>query len=189
MRVLRSERLRMTPVTAGNADILWRVLQQPGLRDYQDLPNLGMSAFRDLVSRRPKELRLGVAGRFEWIVFRHGGRRAIGWVSLRIAEREPGVAEIGYTILSEARGNGLATEAVRALITEAFERAGVDRVRAYCVEANAPSRRLLMRLGFRPDGILHHGASVSGRTVDVLSHVMDRSSQSSEKSMEMPAFA
>lgn len=179
----------MTPVTVDNAALLWQVLQQPDLRTYQDLPNLDEAAFRDLVSRRPKCLRPGARGRFEWLLFRYGGRRAIGWVSLRIAEREPRIAEIGYSIVREARGSGFATEAVRRLVAEAFESAALERVRAYCLEENAPSRRLLSRLGFRPDGILHHGASVSGRTVDVLSHVMDRSSHRSEKSIEMPAFA
>lgn len=179
----------MTPVTAENARVLWHVLQQPDLRAYQDLPNLGATAFSELVARRPKELRPGSAGRFEWIVFRHGGRRALGWVSLRLAEREPRVAEIGYSILREARGQGVATEAVHTLIGEAFQSADLERVRAFCLAENAPSRRLLSRLGFRADGVLHHGASVSGRTVDVLAHVMDRASFHSEKSMEIPAFA
>ena len=47
---------------------------------------------------------------------------------------------------------------------------------------------LLDRLGFAYEGILPHGATVSGHPVDVLTHRLERESwRQSENSIEMPA--
>lgn len=188
MRSLRTLRLRLVPVTVQNAGSLWNILQQPDLRTYQDLPNLGVDAFTEMVSRRPKVLRHGASGRFEWLVFAPHGRKPAGWVSLRVAERDLKTGEIGYSIVREFRGQGIASEAVAALLDEAFEQAALSRINAYCVPENQPSRRLLQRLGFRFEGILPHGATVSGHTVDVLMHRMEREAwRQSGNSMVMPA--
>jgi len=189
MRTIRTQRLRLVPVTAQNAAVLWRVLQAPDLRTYQDLPNLSAGAFRAMVVSRPKRLRPGAVGRFEWIVYLHRMRRPAGWVSLRLSERDD-AGEIGYTIVREFRRRGLATEAVRSLLEEAFSRAKIDRVSAYCVPSNQPSRDVLTRLGFREGALVHNGASVAGKAVDVLHHVLSRRDWiQSAKTIEIPASA
>ncbi|MHB1551071.1 MAG: GNAT family N-acetyltransferase [Vulcanimicrobiaceae bacterium] len=174
MRTLRTPRLRLVPVTQRNAAELWQVLQQPDLRAYQDLPSVGAATFEGMVGRRPRCLTEGAVGRFEWLVYMQRSRRALGWVSLRVSAGEPGAAEIGYSVVREFRARGIATEAVSALIDEGFASAGLSLVRAYCVPENQASRRVLERLGFTRESVLARGASVSGRPVDVLSHVMVR---------------
>lgn len=190
MQQIRTSRLRLTPVTAQNASALWRVLQQPDLRTYQDLPNVGAAAFAQMVAKRPRRLEPGTAGRFEWLVYVHGTRRAVGWVSLRVTERDARSGEIGYSIVREFRGRGIATEAVRALLPQAFAAAGLERVRAYCLPENTASRRLLERVGFVREELLAHGATIGGRPVDVLAHVLERERwRQSGNSIEMPASA
>ncbi len=145
-----------------------------------------------MVSKRPKALRPGASGRFEWLVYLQGGRSPLGWLSLRVSERGLRAGEIGYSVMREHRDRGIATEAVRALVDEAFQQGEVERLSAYCVPENAASRRVLDRLGFRDAGLVHHGASVGGQPVDVLHHVMDRgewSRRQSANSIEMPASA
>jgi ribosomal-protein-alanine N-acetyltransferase len=188
MRTVRTLRLRLVPVTVDNAAALWNVLQQPDLRTYQDLPNVGAVAFAEMVAKRPKMLRHGASGRFEWLVYPQQSHKPAGWISLRIADRDLDTGEIGYSIVREFRGQGIASEAVTALLDEAFEQAQLSRLNAYCVPENQPSRRLLERLGFRFDGVLPHGATVSGHTVDVLMHRMERETwRQSGNSIVMPA--
>ena len=176
-------------MTLQNAAVLWRLLQAPDLRVFQDLPNLSEGAFRGMVGSRPERLRAGAVGRFEWLVYLHRMRRPAGWVSLRLAERDD-AGEIGYTIVREFRRRGFATEAVRALVHEAFTRAQLDRISAYCVPNNQPSRKVLGRLGFREGALVHNGASVAGRAVDVLHHVIARRDWlQSAKTIEIPASA
>ncbi len=190
MRTIRTQNLRLTPVTTQNADALWRILQQPDLRAYQDLPNVGNAAFVQMVARRPRRLVPGETGRFEWLIYARGVRKALGWVSLRVPERDRATGEIGYSIVRESRGRGIASEAVRALIDESFESAALERLRAYCLAENAASRRVLERIGFTNDGVLPHGASVNGRVVDVLSHVFRREHwRHSGKTIEISASA
>lgn len=189
MRILRTSRLRLTPVTTQNAAVLWRVLQAPDLRSFQDLPNLRVGAFTALVRGRPRCLQAGAVGRFEWLVYLHRVRRPVGWVSVRLSERDA-AAEIGYTIVREFRNQGIATEAVRALLEEAFERANVERVSAYCIPKNRSSRRVLSRLGFREGALVRSGASVGGHPVDVLHYILGRGHWiQSAKTIEISASA
>jgi ribosomal-protein-alanine N-acetyltransferase len=174
MRRLRTRRLRLEPVTPANAATLWSVLQAPNLRDYQDLPGLSLEQFTAAVAERPPALRAGAAGRFEWLVYRREGSDAIGWVSLRIAERTRSTAEIGYSIVRDYRGQGLASEAVAALIEEGFRNAGLHRIRAYCVPGNLSSRGVLRNNGFEDDGVLPHGATLAGQPVDVIAYTLER---------------
>lgn len=188
MRTLRTPRLRMVPVTVENARVLWTILQQPDLRTYQDLPSVSAPVFAEMVGRRPKNLRAGATGRFEWLIYPAHTRRAAGWVSLRIAERDTASGEIGYSVIRDHRGRGVATEAVRAVIEAGFEDAGLSRINAYCVPENAPSRRVLERAGFSYEGVLPHGATVGGTPVDVLMHRLEREAWlQSGNSTVMPA--
>jgi RimJ/RimL family protein N-acetyltransferase len=168
--------------------VLWDVLQEPDLRDFQDLPDLDVSQFERTVASRPRRLQTSVAGRFEWLIYfaRSGEGRPdgvpLGWVSLRIAERTPTTAEIGYSVVRAYRERGIATEAVAALVGEGFDQADLRLVRALCVPENRASRAVLRRIGFRDEGVVRHGATVQGQAVDVVAHNIDRESWESRKS-------
>lgn len=188
MRALQTKRLCLTPVTVRNAQILWKILQAPNLRRFQDLPTVGIGTFIAMVGKRPKRLDPQATGRFEWLVLINQENSVAGWVSLRLSEREPTIGEIGYSLLAEFRGRGIAAEAVRELVNEAFREAKLRAVRAYCVPENTDSRRLLERVGFEPDGVMPHGASVRGEPVDVLSYAIQRRGwNQSGKTIEIPA--
>jgi [ribosomal protein S5]-alanine N-acetyltransferase len=174
MRTIRTGRLRLDPVTAGNAAVLWEILQGPELRDYQDLPDVNRTQFLRIVGARPTRLGTGSTGRFEWLVHYAGGSEALGWVSLRIAESNRFAAEIGYSVVSAHRGRGVATEAVGALVDEGFRRARLREIRAFCLPENQASRAVLRRVGFVDEGVLQHGATVGGKPVDVILHSLER---------------
>jgi [ribosomal protein S5]-alanine N-acetyltransferase len=186
MRVIRSERLRLVPVTPANARVLWDVLQEPDLRDYQDLPDVALVQFQRTVAMRPNRLDQGASGRFEWLIeFDTADSRQLGWVSLRIGERSTFTGEIGYSVVAAFRNRGIAREAVEALIEESFRRAKLRRVRAYCVPENASSRAVLRRIGFEDEGILPSGATVNGQPVDVISYAMERERWQELKTREL----
>ena len=174
MRTLVSERLRLVPVTSQNAETLWKVLQQPGLREFQDLPDANLAQFRRMVAARPAKLEAGAWGRFEWLIYLEGIDEPVGWASLRVGERATSSAEIGYSVVENFRGRGIATEAVLAIAAEAFAHVRLRKLRAYCVPENASSRAVLASAGFHEDGVLPHGATVGGEPVDVLGYVLDR---------------
>ena len=176
MRTIRTARLRLVPVTPENAATLWHVLQGPDLREFQDLPDVDPAELARIVGARPKRFSPGAVGRFEWLLLPAAvdGGDPLGWVSLRIAESKRSTAEIGYSVVSDRRGRGIATEAVAALIEEGFRHGRLREIRAYCLPQNVGSLRVLRRLGFMDDGMLAHGATVQGRPVDVRAHSLSR---------------
>lgn len=64
---------------------------------------------------------------------------------------EDGTAEIGYSVVPEARGLGFATEAVRLLRAWGL-RSGASRIVAHTTPANVASVTVLLRSGFVEDG-------------------------------------
>ena len=76
----------------------------------------------------------------------------IGIAGYKGAPDLAGTVEIGYSVLGRFQGQGLATEAVRALLDQAARHPAVQRVIAETLPSLAPSIRLLERLGFLPAG-------------------------------------
>jgi [ribosomal protein S5]-alanine N-acetyltransferase len=175
VRTIQTGRLHLVPVTPVNAGVLWELLQEPDLRDYQDLPDVDRAQFLRVVSARPSRLAPGVIGRFEWLLhYCVGDGDPLGWVSLRIAEPNRTSGEIGYSVTRAHRGRGIATEAVSALLEEGFRRGRLLVIRAYCLPENLSSRAVLRHNGFDDEGTLPRGATVQGKPVDVIVHTLDR---------------
>jgi [ribosomal protein S5]-alanine N-acetyltransferase len=174
MNELRTARLTLAPVDPHNARELWRVLAFPDLRRFQDIPRVRVEEFERQVRARPRTLGARVPGRFEWLVRGELPLGAIGWISLRVNDRTPDVGEVGYSLIEAARGRGYATEALGAVIDEAFACAELNEVQACCVPENASSRAVLDLTGFREGRIVRGGATIRGRNVDVMLYTMHR---------------
>lgn len=87
-----------------------------------------------------------------WTITLHGDDRAIGFVGAG-EKRQGQVSEIGYLLVREAWGRGIAQEAVAAVIDQLFAE-GQRRVFADTDPDNIASNMLLERLGFQREGLL-----------------------------------
>ncbi len=79
--------------------------------------------------------------------------RLIGLVGL--TPQEAGtqqIFELGYVFDEDMHGQGFATEACKAILERAFDELDAKKVVAGTAAINAPSRRLLERLGFVKTG-------------------------------------
>jgi ribosomal-protein-serine acetyltransferase len=80
---------------------------------------------------------------------------AVGGTGFYQLDRESHQAEIGYWLRPSRRGEGLAAEMVRALITWSFLPAsrgwGLRRLEIFCAASNRASRRIPERLGLRQE--------------------------------------
>ncbi len=175
MIALTTDRLRLDPVRIENARALWAVLQQPSLREFQDIPRTSFEEFERQVRARPTSLAGRLVGRFEWLILERSSMAAAGWVSLRVHDRSPGSGEIGYSLLEAFRGRGYATEALRGVLDETFRQSELNELHAACVPANLRSRAVLDRVGFREVRTMQNGALVRGRRVDVVTYEIMRS--------------
>ncbi|MFY1586612.1 GNAT family N-acetyltransferase [Micromonospora sp. WMMD734] len=78
----------------------------------------------------------------------------VGGCALIHDEPATGQAMIGYSLLPEARGRGLATRAVRLLAGWAFDQVGLARLWAGTAPWNTASQRVLDRAGFHREGVM-----------------------------------
>ena len=100
---------------------------------------------KEMASRAPGEPK----GWVQLSVLEREGEGLVGDVGLSPAEGEPGVIKIGYTIAPAFQGQGLATEAVGALVAYAFDTLRADVVRAFASAENVPSIRVAEKVGMR----------------------------------------
>ena len=82
-----------------------------------------------------------------WAVIARENGSLAGWVALHVDDN--GTGELGYRFFRAVWGHGYATEAARALICDAFERVGVERIIARTMAANTRSRRVMEKLAMR----------------------------------------
>jgi len=77
-----------------------------------------------------------------------------GAIDLHDLNRVNDVAAIGYWLGESFGGRGVMTRAVRAVAERAFRYEGVHRLEILAAAANAPSRAVAERAGFRLEAIL-----------------------------------
>ena len=157
-RVL-AERVEMRQVPVGLA----RILADPeaddrGSRSWASgypLPGTRAAA-RNLVQQAEAAGDGGDGGDGRWgmfeIILRESGE-VIGDIGFHGPPDEAGTVEIGYGVVEQYRGRGLAGEAAVAICRLAWSRPGVTRIIARTGEENAASAGVLRHAGFREDGI------------------------------------
>ena len=83
---------------------------------------------------------------------------------------QTGEIEIGWWLAKAYWGRGLATEAARCALADAFERVGLQRVVAIAREANRASTRIMEKLGMQFEKRMEH------RGVKVVLYAVERDS-------------
>ena len=74
----------------------------------------------------------------------------------------------GYELARHAHGQGYMSEALRAIFSWAFDKMEVDRIEAQVHPLNAPSLKLLKRLGFVEEGLLREAGLWMGERRDLV---------------------
>lgn len=90
-----------------------------------------------------------VSGWWTYLFVRAQDRVLIGPGGYKGRPDEEGAVEIGYAIVPEYRGRGLATEAARGLIDHAFAHEHVESVDAHTLAEHNASMRVLEKVGMR----------------------------------------
>jgi len=76
-------------------------------------------------------------------------------------------AEIGYWLVREFQGRGIATEAARAVNQHALVELQLNRMEIQCAAGNTKSSAIAKRLGFTYEGQLREAQVLDGRYVDL----------------------
>ncbi|WDV56847.1 GNAT family N-acetyltransferase [Streptomyces coeruleorubidus] len=145
--VIETERLTLQGVTPAAATDLSTV-GDGGFEWLEGGPIEGTRVGAGLVYKQYED---GVH-RPEWgmyVLVRREDGRALGAMGFHSVPDEAGRVEVGYDLVEAARGQGYATEALRALSARALSRDEVRTVVANVERDNAPSHKVLARAGFK----------------------------------------
>lgn len=122
---------------------------------------LTKGAFRRRIKRYQKETRLDSA--YAFFVFRKDDDQLMGGCTLSNVRR--GVTQccaLGYWIGEKFARQGYMFDAVRALVPFIFTTLGLHRIEAACLPANEPSKNLLVKVGFRQEGLARGYLQING---------------------------
>ena len=93
-------------------------------------------------------------------------RRVVGNVGIGIKNREQGQAEVGWLLGCRYQGQGIATEAVKAVLAFGFGPMGLHRIYARTGLLNVRSWRLMERVGMRREAHFRQSHQVEGEWDD-----------------------
>ncbi|HEY7509324.1 MAG TPA: GNAT family N-acetyltransferase [Vicinamibacteria bacterium] len=143
---LRTERLTLRPMAAEDAAELQRQWNDPRVgRFLWDGRPVAAARVRDVIAA--SEADFAARGFGLWALLLGGDAGAVvGFSGLRV-EAESGRVELLFALDPAAWGRGLATEAARAVLDDAFRRLRLPRVFAGANPANEASLRVLERVG------------------------------------------
>lgn len=145
--IIEGARVRLRPFRDGDRDAFAAMNADPRVMAHfvAPLSRVESDAFLDRIENRRAETGLGfmaveerASGAFAGLC----GLAAVPWT----AWFTPAV-EIGWRFGPDFQGRGLASEAATLALADGFRRRALDRIVAFTVQANAPSWRLMERIG------------------------------------------
>ena len=151
---LRTDRLRMRRWTDADREPFAAMNADPRVMEHfpSTLSRAESDAFVDRIERGFAEHGFGLwaleardTGRFLGFTGLGVPRFTVGWM----AAREQPVVEVGWRLVPEAWGHGLATEAAEAALRFGFEEMGRREVVSFTVVDNLRSQAVMRRLGMR----------------------------------------
>jgi len=163
---LTTERLTLRQLTHDDADGIMAIFGSPEVLRYLNNP--------------PVDTRAKAIGLIDWLnglyqnhdsvqwgISLHDDDRLIGMCGNYAWDRENRHVEIGYHIVPALWRHGYATEAARAVIAWSFDHLDVHRIQADCTDGNIASERVLLKCGFKVEGLWRESCWEHGRFVDI----------------------
>ncbi|MDQ3673378.1 MAG: GNAT family N-acetyltransferase [Gemmatimonadota bacterium] len=154
--------------------LAWR--QEPSARRHQPLqPRELASIEAEIATQAVPTLGPNLDDKLRWIV--EANREPVGWITLTVTNREHATATVGYTIAERYQRRGHASAALRAVVALAFaaDGANLERLEAVAAVANQGSRAVLVKAGFREEGIARGLLVIDGVRIDHARYALLRS--------------
>lgn len=162
--VLESDRLRLRPITSADIPRSIEACTDPDSRHWlAGLP----SPYTPAVAQQYVDdcVWLAATGtKATWCIADRETDTLLGNVAVMDLRNTSG--EIGYWMHPDARGRGLAKEAVALVIDHAWSELGRDRLTLYAAAGNAASNAVARATGFTPFGTQHQAEPLGDGTHD-----------------------
>jgi RimJ/RimL family protein N-acetyltransferase len=155
--------VRLRPVSAEDHAAVYSACQDAEIQRWTSAPPpYSVDDARSFIEFSQQAWRDNSAATFS--ILYQGSSEFLGTVNLRLFD--DAVAEVGYRVKAEARGRGVATEAVRLLSRWAIDQLGMARVQLGTHPENLASQRVATKAGFQREGVLRSLREIKGERVD-----------------------
>jgi [ribosomal protein S5]-alanine N-acetyltransferase len=162
---LQTERLRLRPCLAADAQALFEIHSDPVVMRYWNSPAwTSIEQAHEAIEHDAKALQNGDCLNLGIETLEDA--RLLGRCMLFKISRPHRRAELGYCLDASAWGKGYMSEALRELIDYGFTHLRLNRIEAELDPRNAASKKILERLGFRHEGLLRKRWIVNGKISD-----------------------
>lgn len=165
--ILKTDRLIIRQVKRKDAKGLYELCSSPESSQFSHWsPHPSLSYTRSYISYQLKQKRRHRLTGF--VIIDRKTKKLIGTCSYTSIDDDYKTAEIGYSVLKEYWGQGIAPEAVDALLWYGFNDIKLQRISAKVLPENTQSVRVLEKLGFAYEGTLRKAFYYNGQVSDVL---------------------
>ncbi len=157
-----TERLTLRPYEFADVDDLVSVAADPEWARFLPIPQ----PYQRVHAQQfvAKQVLLDRTAHCSWAICLDG--TLVGGINIRFSP-EHSLGELGYSIRRDHWGQGLATEAVSAVVHNAFRgNPDLGRIRAMADTRNTASQRVLAKCKFLHEGTLRQNRVMSGAPVD-----------------------
>ncbi len=133
--------------------------------DCEDTQGWAEKIVSEMASKNPGDT--GPSGTwYQYAIVERSSGETVGDIGVGFHIPGPQQAEIGYRILEEFQGRGIAGDAVGIMVEHLFKDHGLHRLVAHVAAPNQASSRLLQALGFRREGEMRKSFLCQGEWVD-----------------------
>jgi RimJ/RimL family protein N-acetyltransferase len=171
---INTSRLCLRWISVDDVDAFYAIYSDPEVMRYWSTPPL---ADRAAASKLVSEIHDGFKRRelLKWGIALRSDDTLIGSVTLFRPDFTHRRVELGYALGRAYWGNGYMHEALKAVLTYAFDVLEFHRIEADVDPRNAASIRTLERLGFQREGYLRERWQVNGEIQDAVFYGLLRS--------------
>lgn len=150
---IATARLRLRPMRRDDSEGLFLVFCDAQAMRYWSSPPHGSPLVTVEVIERAQVAFMAGEG-IEWAITVAGDDTAVGKIGHWRWQRPHSRSEVGFILRRDLWGQGLASEALSAVVDWGFRRLDLHSIEAQLDSENRASQRTLERVGFRREGLL-----------------------------------
>ncbi len=151
---LETERLVLREMQPEDAFAIFQIFSDEEVMKYYDMEAFTSIEQAEAMIER-QQTRFAQKERFRWGITLKDEDVVIGTGGYVAWDKQQHLGGIGYDLARAYWQQGIMTEAVAAMVRFGFEEMGLNRIEAMVMPDNSASARLLQKLGFQEEGILH----------------------------------
>lgn len=166
--ILETDRCILRQLTHDDADALITLYSDPRVDEFLDVdpPCSNQEQAISMIDWLNGHFTNQAAVRWA-ITFKENPAQLIGTIGFHYYNSKDRRTDIGYDLMPQYWGKGIITEVAHKVVRWCFENLDLHRVQADCTDGNIGSEKVLLKLGFKVEGLWRENCFEHGRFVSL----------------------